>query len=474
MSKKGIFVRIFILVFAIVLDVLIASYQVSPRMQDVTLEISFESKAANTLELFYLTEQDDYSSGYKVNKSYSVNYDEAMVENPHVFKFVVPGDVEHVRFDFGGGEEYTNVIRSVRLKYKDNDRIINPEVLIKVEEQCDITQMNVVETHLEVVAMGEDPHISWSTETWGISDLIRTANVTRNTIIKIVLCALISLLALLCVLRFEKLMELPKEIFYNRTLIFNLSKNDFKTKYAGSYLGIIWGFIQPIVTVLVYWFVFEKGLKAGASLTKAGVSVPFVLWLVAGMVPWLFFQDALIGGMNSLIEYSYLVKKVVFKIDILPIVKVLAAAYVHVFFVVFTLVLYSGYHYYPDIYVIQILYYSAAVFIFVLGLSYFISAITVFLRDATQIVNILLQVGVWVTPIMWNIETMELSPVLITILKLNPMYYIVLGYRQSLIDKRWFWENPGLTVYFWILTLLLFVVGTKIFHKLKVHFADVL
>ncbi len=109
-------------------------------------------------------------------------------------------------------------------------------------------------------------------------------------------------------------------------LVLSLAKNDFKTKYAGSYLGIVWAFIQPIVTVFVYWFVFGLALRGGADR-----GVPFVLWLVAGLVPWFFFQDALIGGTNSLLEYNYLVKKVVFNIRILPIVKVISALFVHAF-----------------------------------------------------------------------------------------------------------------------------------------------
>lgn len=272
----------------------------------------------------------------------------------------------------------------------------------------------------------------------------------------------------------KKMSGLVKEIIQNRTLIFRLSKNDFKTKFAGSYLGIIWAFIQPIVTVLVYWFVFEKGLKAGASLTKSGVSVPFVLWLVAGIVPWFFFSDALNGGTNALVEYSYLVKKVVFNIDILPVVKTISAAYVHIFFVLFTLVLYACYHMLPDLYTLQILYYSFCIFIFVLALDYATSAMVVFFRDLTQVINIVLQVGIWVTPIMWNIDTMDISPVLITILKLNPLYYIVAGYREALIDKVWFWENPTLSIYFWCVTAVLMLLGTTIFRKLKIHFADVL
>ena len=98
----------------------------------------------------------------------------------------------------------------------------------------------------------------------------------------------------------------------------------------------------------------------------------------------------------------------------------------------------------------------------------------VFFKDLGQIINIILQIGVWMTPIMWNIDGMELNPILITILKLNPMYYIVNGYRDALINKIAFWEHPGYTIYFWILSVILLCLGTGIFKRLRIHFADVL
>jgi teichoic acid transport system permease protein len=267
-----------------------------------------------------------------------------------------------------------------------------------------------------------------------------------------------------------------KDIIQNRKLIWKLSKNDFKSKFSGSYLGIIWAFIQPIVTVLVYWFVFEKGLRAGSVNLKSGIEIPFVLWLIAGLVPWFFFQDALSGGTNALLEYSYLVKKVVFNIDVLPIIKVISALFVHLFFVAFTVVLYSCYQYFPDWYTLQVLYYSFAMCMLVLGLVYLTSAIVVFFRDLGQVIAIILQVGVWMTPIMWNINSpnLDLPRWVMIILKLNPMYYVVEGYRQSLIDKVPIWDNPGGLAYFWIFTALAWLCGVHVFRKLKVHFADVL
>ena len=148
--------------------------------------------------------------------------------------------------------------------------------------------------------------------------------------------------------RFRQFINLPIELVQNRTLIGNLAKNDFKTRFAGSYLGVIWAFVQPIVTVVVYWFVFTVGLRQGRPSGH-----PFVLWLMAGLVPWFFFSEALNGGTNALIEYNYLVKKVVFNIDILPLVKVLSAIFVHVIFTAFTIVLCWCNGYIPSVYLLQ-------------------------------------------------------------------------------------------------------------------------
>ncbi len=263
-------------------------------------------------------------------------------------------------------------------------------------------------------------------------------------------------------------------VYESRKLIARLSVNDFKTKFAGSYLGIIWAFVQPVITILVYWFVFEKGMKPAAIRDAAGTKVPYVLWLIAGMVPWFFFSDALSGGTRALLDYSYLVKKVVFKIDILPIVKIVSAVFVHLFFLAFAVLLYTLYGYYPDVYTLQVLYYSICLFVLVMGISYLTSAVVVFFRDLNQVINIVLQVGVWVTPIMWNIDTMDISPVLKNLLKLNPLYYIVQGYRDAFIGKVAFFERWELTIYFWVVTIVFVVLGTHVFKKLRMHFADVL
>ena len=110
------------------------------------------------------------------------------------------------------------------------------------------------------------------------------------------------------------------EIIRKRKLIWDLSKADFRKRFVGSYFGIVWMFIQPMVTVLIYFFVFQIGLKSVPPVP----GVPYVLWLIPGIVPWFFFSEALNNLTGCLQEYHYLVKKVVFQVEILPIIKLLS------------------------------------------------------------------------------------------------------------------------------------------------------
>ena len=97
------------------------------------------------------------------------------------------------------------------------------------------------------------------------------------------------------------------DLISSRQLLWDLTKKDLKQRYLGSYLGILWAFIQPTISVLIFWFVFQVGFKAMPI-----DNFPFVLWLVCGMFPWFYFSDGLVGATNSIAANSFLVKKVVF------------------------------------------------------------------------------------------------------------------------------------------------------------------
>ena len=244
--------------------------------------------------------------------------------------------------------------------------------------------------------------------------------------------------------------SIPKELFKNKKLIFSLAKNDFKTRFAGSYFGILWAFVNPV----------------GEH--------PYVLDLVSGIVPWFLFQEALIMGSNAMLDYSYLVKKVVFKIEILPMVKLLSSTFVHLFFIAFAIIIFMFMGYFPQVYIVQLLYYLLCLWLLILTMLYFTTSVILFFRDLGQIISIFMQVLMWTVPVLWTEGQLSGHPMILNILKINPMFYIITGYRDSLVDGRWFFEKPVMTLYFWCVVILLYIFGTIVFKRLRPHFADVL
>lgn len=262
-------------------------------------------------------------------------------------------------------------------------------------------------------------------------------------------------------------MNYLKSLYNDRNLILQLAKNDFKVKYLGSYLGIFWAFMNPIIMILIYWFVFQIGFRS----MPIG-DVPFVLWLAAGIIPWFFISEAIAVGMSAIMDKSYLVKKVVFRISILPIIKIVSTLFIHIIFIVLLFAMFLIYGFSLDVYHLQVIYYLIASVILVYGISLITSSLVIFSKDIGQVVGIVMQFGFWLTPIFWSFA---IVPDKLQILfKLNPFYYIVEGYRDVFIHKVWFWERPMLTIYFWVVTIVIGLIGYVVFKKLKPHFSDVL
>jgi len=258
-----------------------------------------------------------------------------------------------------------------------------------------------------------------------------------------------------------------RSIISNRKLLISLVKNDFKQKYIGNFLGFFWAFIQPMATILIFWFVFQVGFKS-----QPVDNFPFILWLVTGMFPWFYFADALSNATNSVIANSYLVKKIVFRVSLLPVIPLFSALIIHLFFIFFMFAMFIYYGHMPTIYWLQIFYYLFALTVLLLGLSWLTSSVVVFFRDVGQLVTMLIQFGFWLTPIFWSIKTIPQQ--YHWIINLNPIAYIIEGYRDSMIYHHWFWEDLPMTLYFWAVTITLFILGGLTFKRLRPHFADVL
>jgi ABC-type polysaccharide/polyol phosphate export permease len=255
----------------------------------------------------------------------------------------------------------------------------------------------------------------------------------------------------------------------NRTTMSALIVRDFKTRYLASYIGLPWAFIQPVMYVFVIWFAFTFGLRGGRTLN----GTPFVAWLIVAMAPWLFISQTMIVSCNSIIEYSYLIKKTAFNVNLIPIIKIFSGLIVHSFLmltVVFLLAFSFGIN--PSIYWIQIFYYQFAMIFLLTGIVWFVSSINVFIRDMAHIVSIIVTMMFWATPIIWPYSKLQGGYRYIALL--NPFFYITEGYRYTFIEKIWFFEFFEMNIYFWGVTIILFVLGTFTFNKLKKDFGDVL
>lgn len=261
-------------------------------------------------------------------------------------------------------------------------------------------------------------------------------------------------------------MSFLKTLIKNRKLAFQLGKNDFRNRFANTSLGAIWGFLQPFVFMLTYVIVFQYILKTGSS-----GEYPYVVWFLPGMSMWLFCSDAILNASNSIRAYSYLVKKVVFPVDIIPLISLTSSSFIGLFLFLIAIVACSIFGFFPNI--LNVIYIIICAFCFIVALTRFTSAICALVPDFSQLLNIVIQLCMWFTPIVWNLSMIQGK--LCILFKAFPFTYLVEGFRQAFINSTIITEHHGLyTIVFWVITILMFIWGNCVFKKSKKDFADVL
>ncbi len=263
-------------------------------------------------------------------------------------------------------------------------------------------------------------------------------------------------------------MDFIKTLIENRKLAFQLGKNDFRNKFANTSLGAIWGFVSPFIFMLTYVIVFQYILRTGS----AG-SDPYLVWFLPGMSMWMFLNDSIINASNSIRSYSYLVKKVVFPIDIIPVISLTSSSFIGLFLFVISIVACACYGYIVNIF--KLIYFIFAAYCLIISITRITSAISTLVSDFSQLLTVLMQICMWLTPIMWNLSMLDGHRTLYTIMKALPFSYLVTGFRECFISGNILTENGGMfTIIFWIITIFMFFWGNHIFKKNKKDFADVL
>lgn len=254
----------------------------------------------------------------------------------------------------------------------------------------------------------------------------------------------------------------------NYKQIFQMAQKDLKKQFSGTALGIAWPIIKNLIFVFAYWFTIQVGLKGG----KHNPYEPYIVWLVVGLLPWFFIRDTLVPAASSIRKNKYLVTKMVFPVSMISTFKVLSAFISSFMFVGIGFLICFAYGIFPNIYWVQIIYYAVAALILLVAISLTTSALVVVSRDVEFFLNSIIVLIFWVSPILWPIS--NLHGITKIIVKLNPFFYIIEGFRESMLYGKWFWESPVLTAYFWAVVVILFVIGIFIHGKLRDYFADIL
>ena len=261
-----------------------------------------------------------------------------------------------------------------------------------------------------------------------------------------------------------------KEQIENRDLILRMATFDIKSNYQLHYLGLLWQFIVPAIQVAIYWVVFGIGIRGGAPID----GIPFILWLLMGLIPWLFISPSMIQGSNSVHQNVSLVSKMNFPVSILPTIKLVANSFQ--FFILMTIlfILLAIYGIKPTIFILQLPYYIFALFIFIFSFLLLSSTISTIVRDYQTFLQSIMRMFLYVSPILWDPSSDIVPDVLSNLLMLNPFYYIIDGVRTSFLGGEWFFENPVYMIYFWSLTFIFLFFGARYHLKFRKNFVDYL
>lgn len=262
--------------------------------------------------------------------------------------------------------------------------------------------------------------------------------------------------------------DIYKLMWGKRNLIHTLALQEMKKEYAGTLLGVLWGLVNPLLRIAVYWFVFSIGAKVGKNVDGA----PFIAWLACGLVAWFFINDAFRLSKNSFRSKRGLIKNTPFPIAVLPAVNVLYSYYIHLILLATILVVMVFYLKTISVYWLQILYFDFAAFMLLIGIGSVTAPLVAVSKDFGKLIDTVLVFLFWMTPILWSVDNIE-GP-LKFLVQLNPFHYIVQGYRDSIFFSTGFWEYPGYTLYFWVFVFVSFVLGNYLYKRMKPIFLDLM
>lgn len=260
------------------------------------------------------------------------------------------------------------------------------------------------------------------------------------------------------------------DLFRFKELFYILTWRDLKVRYKQTVLGVAWSIIRPLLTVIIFTVVFEKA----AGLKADDPSVPYGLFVFAGILPWQFFANALGESSNSLLGNANLISKVYFPRMIIPASAVITSMVDFVITFVLMLFMFVFFQYTPSIRILFLPFFVILTFFCAFGIGLYITALNVKYRDFRYIIPFVIQFGLYITPVGFSSQVLlnKLPPFFQSVYMLNPMVGVIDGFRWC------FFENSPLSIqtlaYSIAMTILFMYIGIRTFRKMERHFADLI
>lgn len=265
-----------------------------------------------------------------------------------------------------------------------------------------------------------------------------------------------------------------KEQIDNFYLIRRLSLYELKMQNKNNYLGMAWEIINPSIQVMIYWFVFGT-VRNRAPIEVSGVEIPFFTWLLAGFFLWIFFYQSVIQGSKSIYSRLRMLSKMNFPMSVIPNFVIFSKFYIHIIMVVVTIIIFQFQGFYVNIYYLQFFYFIFASFCLIFSISLITSTLSTIIRDIHMLLNSTLRMMLYLSGVLWPISLLADFPFIMNLMKLNPLFYLIEGYRASFFGTGWYFiEQWHYSLFFWLLVIILFLFGSILHVKFRRHFIDYL
>lgn len=260
--------------------------------------------------------------------------------------------------------------------------------------------------------------------------------------------------------------ETLNEMWTNRARMMRIVRFDIKIENRSFYLGTLWKIIAPLIQLGTFWFVFGIGIRGGSPID----GFPFLVWLLTGLVPWFFISRGITTGAMSISNKASMIFKIKYPVSTVPIGAIIICLYDSFVMLGIMLIIFLAHGITPTIYWLNIVYYMIFSFFLLAALAMVTSVVVQLAKDFGRLITSLLQLLFFLTPILWQEGNVPewARPLFI----MNPVRYIVTGYRYALLYERHFFERPLLIISFCIMVMVIFMFGCFLQRKYATRFVD--